>query len=293
MSSPLKAGRGGEEDIGICTNISSKSAFSNSIVNIFLYFYYENRVKMDNHHEFYALIVEDDALNASSLNYLLEDHFPNIKVTGIAASIHEARALLSYRSPDLLFLDMELPDGKGFDLLTEMPEVHFEVIVTTAHSNYMLDAIRHSALDFLIKPIGLADLGNALGRFIRKHESGKHAGHEGAHQNPHFRKLPLPTLEGYVFVDFDEIVHAEADRSYSVFSLINQKKIMVSKPLGDFKERLFNRNFIQVHNSHIINLSQVSEYVRGEGGYVVMTNQAIIPVSRSRKEDFLKAIGSL
>ncbi len=174
-----------------------------------------------------------------------------------------------------------------------MPEVRFDVIVTTSHSNYALEAIRHSALDFLIKPVTLSDLGNSLARFLKKAESWKPSKREEAHLNSQCRKLPLPTLEGFVFVDFEDIIHAEADRSYSVFSLINRSKIMVSKPLGDFEERLLNRNFIRVHNSHIINLGQVSQYVRGEGGHVIMTDGMTVPVSRSRKDEFLKAIGSV
>jgi two-component system, LytTR family, response regulator len=248
---------------------------------------------MEIQREFLALIIEDDPLNSSMLQDTLSDHFPNIRVAGNATSLNEARTLLKCLNIDLLFLDIELPDGKGFDLLSEMPEVHFEVIVTTSHSNYALEAIRHSALDFLIKPVTLADLSNALSRFIKKVESLRPLKQEETHLNPQCRKLPLPTLEGFVFVNFADIVHAEADRSYSVFSLINNGKIMVSKPLGDFEERLLNHNFIRVHNSHIINLGQVSQYVRGEGGHVIMTNGLTVPVSRSRKDDFLKAIGSV
>jgi len=248
---------------------------------------------MDHQREFLALIIEDDPLNSSMLQDLLTDHFPNIRVAGIATSLQEASPLLKCLNIDLLFLDIELPDGKGFDLLSAMPEVHFEVIVTTSHSNYALDAIRHSALDFLIKPLSLADLGNAVARFVKKAGSLKPSQQEDAHLNSQCRKLPLPTLEGFVFVDFENIVHAEADRSYSVFSLINHSKIMVSKPLGDFEERLLNHNFIRIHNSHIINLGQVSQYVRGEGGHVIMANSETVPVSRSRKDDFLKAIGSI
>jgi two-component system, LytTR family, response regulator len=248
---------------------------------------------MDYQREFLALIIEDDPLNASILQDLLSDHFPDIRVAGLAASLNEARILLKCLNIELLFLDIELPDGKGFDLLSEMPEVHFEVIVTTSHSNYALDAIRHSALDFIVKPVMLADLGNAIERFMKKAELSKSSRPNDNHHIPHSRKLPLPTLEGFVFVDFEDIVHAEADRSYSIFSLKNQSKIMVSKPLGDFEKRLLNQNFIRVHNSHIINLEQVSQYVRGEGGHVVMSTGLTVPVSRSRKDEFLKAIGSI
>jgi len=248
---------------------------------------------MDYQREFLALIVEDDTLSGLKLKDLLTDHFPDIRVVGIAPSLQEARILLKNIAIDLLFLDIELPDGNGFDLLSDMPEVHFEVVVTTAHSNYALDAIRHSALDFLMKPVTREDLDHALAKFMKKFEFWKLSKQNIAHFNPWCRKLPLPTLEGFVFVNFEDIVPAEADRSYSLFSVINRAKIMVSKPLGDFEGRLINRNFIRVHKSHIINLDHVTEYVRGDGGYVVMTDQATVPVSRRSKDDFLKAIGSL
>jgi two-component system, LytTR family, response regulator len=247
---------------------------------------------MDHQREFLALIIEDDIVTGAVLKDLLTDHFPDIRVAGIATSLHEGRTLLKCLAIDLLFLDIELPDGKGFDLLSTMPEVQFEVIVTTSHSGYLLDAIRHSALDYLVKPVNRTDLGNALARFMKKSGSPKPSMQEDTHHPPQCRKLPLPTSEGFVFVNFEDIVHAEADRSYSLFSIIDRPKIMVSKPLGDFEERLLNRNFIRVHKSHIINLGHVSKYVRGEGGHVIMANGTAVPVSHSRKDEFLKVIGS-
>ena len=248
---------------------------------------------MDNQHEFSALIVEDENLSSSLLTFLLADHFPNIRVAGIATSLHQARVWLESHTIDLLFLDIELPDGIGFDLLSAMPEVNFEVIITTSHSNYMLDAIRHSALDFIIKPVTQVDLGNALARFIKKSKSCKSLLHEESYHSPQCRKLPLPTLEGYVFINFEDIVNAEAGGCYSVFSLIDHTKIIVSKPLGNFEERLLNHDFIRIHKSHIINLGHILKYVRGDGGHVVMTTEVIVPVSRHRKDEFLKAIGSM
>jgi two-component system, LytTR family, response regulator len=247
---------------------------------------------LDHQHEFLALIVEDDELSGLQLKDLLAYHFPDVQVVGIAGSISEARSLLKQISIDLLFLDIVLPDGNGFDLLSVMPEIHFEVIVTTAFSSYALEAIRHSALDFLVKPVTKADLDPALMKFKNKFGLWRSYKKDGVHSIPCCHKLPLPTLEGFVFINFDDIVRAEADRSYTVFSLINHAKIMVSKPLGDFEERLINRNFIRVHKSHIINLDQVSEYIRGEGGYIVMVDQETVPVSRRRKDYFLKAIGT-
>jgi two-component system, LytTR family, response regulator len=239
-----------------------------------------------------VFITEDDPLSSNYLKDLLEDHFPQIRVAGLANSLKDARKFIKFHKVDLLFLDIELPDGKGFDLLSSMEEVNFEVIITTSHSQYALDAIRHSALDYLLKPVKLADLDHALKKFIKK---ATHTRPEKSIQNtglPFIQKIPLPTSEGFVFVNTEDIVHLEADRSYSVFSLRDGKKIMVSKPMSDFEERLLRNNFYRVHNSHIINLLQVVKYVRGEGGHLVMSNDAVVPVSRSRKDDFLKIIGN-
>jgi two-component system, LytTR family, response regulator len=246
---------------------------------------------LESRNEILALIIEDDSLNSALLKDLLADHFPGIRVGGVAASIQDARPLLRCLDVDLLFLDMELPDGKGFDLLASLPEVNFQVIVTTSYSTYALDAIRHSALDYLIKPVTLEDLSKALGRLAGKQTGLPAAGPRLSNDGSRFYRLPLPTSEGIVFIDTEDIVHAVAEGSYTVFYLTNGRNIMVSKPLGDFEERLARRNFFRIHNSHIINLGQVSKYIRGEGGYVVMTGNASVPVSRSRKEEFLRLVG--
>ena len=246
---------------------------------------------MDIHREIIALIVEDDTFNSTLLKDLLNDHFPHIRVAGIAASIGEARPLFKCLNIDLLFLDVELPDGKGFDLLSSIPDVNFEVIVATSYSTYALDAIRHSALDYLIKPVSLEDLSKAMERFTRKFTQNQTGSTSHSNDWSLFHRLPLPTTEGIVFINTDDVIHAEAEGSYTVFYLPNERKIMVSKPLCDFEERLVRRNFFRIHNSHLINLGQVAKYIRGEAGHVLMSNNASIPVSLSRKEEFLRLVG--
>jgi len=239
-----------------------------------------------------VFITEDDPMFCAMLEDLLADHFPSIKVCGKATTIAEAKKFLDTNPIDLLFLDIELPDGKGFDLLTTLSEVSFEVIITTSHSIYALDAIRHSALDYLIKPLNISDLERTIAKFTKKFLAATASKQpQVAVTKAAFQKLPLPTAEGFVFVDINEIVFIEADRAYANFNLKDGLKIMVSKPLGDFEPRLLKHNFFRVHNSHIINMLEVEKYVRGEGGHVVMSNSAVVPVSRSRKDDFLNAIG--
>ena len=247
---------------------------------------------MDKPEDISAFITEDDPLFSAMLHDLLVDNFPFVHINGSASSIAEAKGFLDHNSIDLMFLDIELPDGKGFDLLTSITEVNFEVIITTSQSIYAMDAIRHSALDYLMKPISLAELDRTLSKFRKKFLAAKAAKNvNSVSSKTTFHKLPLPTSEGFVFVDMNEIICLEADRAYAVFSLKDNKKLMVSKPLGDFEERLYKHAFFRVHNSHIINLHEVKKYVRGEGGHVVMSNDAVVPVSRSRKDDFLNVIG--
>jgi two-component system LytT family response regulator len=238
-----------------------------------------------------ALIVEDDPFFSELLTDMLSLHFPYIQAGFVACSLQEARGYLSKNRIDLLFLDIELPDGKGFELLSSMDEVNFEVIVTTSHSSYAIDAVRHSALDYLLKPVPLPEMEAAIAKFLRKFQPARQNIQDTLHAKPVFRKLPLHTSDGFVFVNIDEIIHAEADRSYSLFSLKDDSRILVSKPLGEFEDRLEKHAFFRVHKSHIINLHEISKYVRGEGGHVVMTNQSVVPVSRTRKDDFLRIIG--
>ena len=239
-----------------------------------------------------VLIVEDDAFFSALLKDTLSLHFPYLRINFVAGSIQEARHFLLNNRINLLFLDIELPDGKGFDLLSTMDEVDFEVIVTTSHSSYAIDAVRHSALYYLLKPVVLEELKVAMAKFIKNFQPLKHDKMDLPVGKPVFKKLPLPTAEGFVFVNIDEIILAEADRAYAVFAMKDGTKIMVSKPLGDFEERLVKHTFLRVHKSHIINLHEVKKYVRGEGGHVVMTNNAVVPVSRTRKDGFLKMIGN-
>ena len=237
-----------------------------------------------------VLIVEDDPFFCTVLKDLFTLHFPFIHVCYIAESIQLARRFLRENKVDLVFLDIELPDGKGFDLLASLGEMHFEVIITTSHSSYAIDAIRHSALDYLLKPIDYPEMEAAMVKFMKKFQAASPDERKMQEEKPLFKKLPLPTSDGFVFVNIDEIIHAEADRSYAVFSMKGGSKIMVSKPLGEFETRLLKHNFFRVHKSHIVNLHEVTKYVRGEGGYVVLSNNETVPVSRIRKDDFLKII---
>jgi two-component system LytT family response regulator len=239
-----------------------------------------------------ALIVEDDSFNSNLLKDLLQDHFPQVRVAGIAASVAEASTLIRCLEFDLIFLDIELPDGNGFDLLADLPEVKFGVIVTTSFSKYAIDAIHFSALDYLMKPVNIHDLTQAMGRFFRKFEDSRQVPqHHGPGVHSQFHRLPLPTAKGFIFVSMDEIIHVSADGSYTGFTLQNGRKIIVSRPLHEFEDRLLARNFFRVHHSHIINLAQVATYFRGEGGHVVMSDNSSVPVSRNRKEEFLRTIG--
>ena len=148
-----------------------------------------------------VLIVEDDPFFCTVLKDLFTLHFPFIHVCCIAESIQQARRFLQENQVDLVFLDIELPDGKGFDLLASMEEVNFEVIITTSHTSYAIDAIHHSALDYLLKPIAYPEMEAGIAKFMKKFQAGESDARKMSIEIPVFKKLPLPTSDGFVFVN--------------------------------------------------------------------------------------------
>ncbi|HYV93791.1 MAG TPA: LytTR family DNA-binding domain-containing protein [Chitinophagales bacterium] len=239
---------------------------------------------------FNTIIIEDDPLALQLLKDHLHDHFSDYKVIAEFNLVKEAIRSIGSLSIDLLFLDMELPDGKGFDLLEKFPVIGFEVIITSGYESYMLQAIRHSALDYLIKPVRENELRNALTKFEQKISSLKKSRTKPS-PLPLISKLPLPTSEGLVFVNVSDIIRLESGGPYTTFMMKGGTKYMTSKTLGVYEEQLAGHSFFRVHHSHLINLDHISRYVKGEGGYVIMSDNSSVDVSRRKKEEFMNAIG--
>jgi len=241
-----------------------------------------------------AIIVDDKPINAQTLELLLTEYCPSITVTGTAGSVDEAYALIAEKHPRIVFLDIEMPTGSGFDLLHKFSKVPFEVIFTTAYSDYAIDAFKENALDYLLKPISIPDLQQAVAKAENQIKLKEINQQLSRYLDPLRSLLPakigLPTQDGLLFINQEEIVRCEASGSYSRLYINNDKKIMVSLLLREVEEMLFGCNFIRIHNSHIVNTRFVTQYVRGRGGTAIMEDGSEVEVAASRKNDFLEAM---
>jgi two-component system LytT family response regulator len=238
-----------------------------------------------------ALILDDEKKGREYLRHLLAEHCPEIETVLMCETIDQAVEGISKNNPDLVFLDIELNKSSGFDLLRLVP-VTFEVIFTTAFESYALKAIKFSALDYLLKPIDPDELKAAVKKASEKRNdpNGKERFvnfHYNATSSPKTKRLALPTQDGLIFINFSEIIRCEANGAYTYFHLKGQDKILVSKNIKEYEELLGDSGFFRVHNSSIVNLEEIKKYVKGDGGYVIMSDDASVDVSKRRKEAFL------
>lgn len=246
-----------------------------------------------------AIIVDDEEFARSSLYFLIQQNCQEIQVVGIAKSVNEARHLLTQHSVDLIFLDIAMPGENGFELIPQVQQSNANVIFTTAYDQYALRAIKANALDYLLKPIDIDELKEAVGKAIKysnlnkvennRNESLKNLA-EDLDEKQTIKKLTLPSNQGFRLIDIDDIVHIEADSNYSIFNLVNLEKIVVAKVLKDYEEILPENRFVRIHKSSIVNLKFVKEYNSKNGLQVVLNNGEIIIVSRRRASDFFDKI---
>ena len=220
-----------------------------------------------------------------------------MEVVATCTDAFVAKQKLEQLHPDVVFLDVQMPGKSGLDILAELAERNFEVIFVTAHNEYVLQALQFSAVDYLMKPVDEDRLVEAVQRVRKRLPNEKstenteallHNIHKAT--SPLEMRLCLPTQRGFTIMKLEEILYCEAQRSYTIFHLVNNKTLMVSKPLFDYDKLLVDTIFFRVHKSFLINLMHVKEYVRGEGGTVVMSNNMEIEVSRRKKEQFISKV---
>ena len=246
-----------------------------------------------------AIIVDDEEFARSSLYFLLQENCENIHIAGIAKSVAEARNLLINNTIDLIFLDIAMPVENGFELIPAAQTANASVIFTTAYDQYAIKAIKANALDYLLKPIDIDELKEAIDKAIKfiglnkaennRNESLKNLTNDLSERTG-IKKITLPSGQGYRLVDLNDIIHIEADSNYSVFHLSNLEKIAVSKVLKDYEEILPEDTFVRIHKSSIVNLFYVREYINKNGLQVVLNNGELITVSRRRSSDFFDKI---
>lgn len=240
-----------------------------------------------------AILVDDEPRGISSFQKLLQYNCPEVNVIACCQSSHEAKEKIEQLQPQLVFLDIAMPDANGFDLLKSLTGIFFEIIFVTAHSNYMLQALRLSAVDYLLKPVEddllidavqrasrrIADKQDAIQIATLQHNLNQNGGKK--------MKLCIPSLRGVKVIEISDIIYCKASTNYTDFYLIDQPGICSSKPIIEYETLLEDCNFVRIHKSFLINLEHIKEYIKGEGGSVIMTNDHEVEVSRRKKEMFV------
>ncbi|MBD0285096.1 MAG: LytTR family DNA-binding domain-containing protein [Bacteroidota bacterium] len=241
-----------------------------------------------------AIIVDDEPYCCEVLSTLLERYCPEVEVMAVCSSAEEALKAIRHLQPQLVFLDIEMPQMNGFEMLERLPEVNFHLVFTTSYDQYAIKAIRFSAIDYLLKPIDREELQKAVQKVSRQMQKPVVQQLEillqKINQSAAVNKVALPTMEGLQMVTVDNILHCESDSNYTVIFLKDKQKLVVSRTLKEIEEMLEDYPFARVHHSYLVNLNEINRYVKGEGGYLVMSDGTTIDVSRSKKEALLKKL---
>lgn len=247
-----------------------------------------------------AIIIDDETHCQDRLLLLLQEYCPGeIEILSVCSDIDSGIDAIRKHQPELLFLDVQINELTGFDLLERIGKADFRVIFTTAYENYAFRAIKFSAADYLLKPIDPDDLVSAIGK-IKSEQSARTSQEEFRimHENLRNlsgknRRIAVPTQTEILFLAIDEIVRCESDVNYTTLFLRDRKKLVVAKTLKNFEALLLPYNFFRVHNSHLINLDLVRSYNKGKGGYAILEDGSAIEVSTRRKEEFLQRLAGI
>lgn len=241
-----------------------------------------------------AIIVDDEPYCCETITTLLEDN-RDVEIAAVCNNAADALDAIQKYSPDIVFLDVEMPRMNGFEMLEQLPSVDFEIIFTTSYDQYALKAIRFSAIDYLLKPVDSDELQKAIKKIIQRSQKPIAQQLEILMQKIHqpttpINKIAMPTMEGLQMIPVDSIISCESDSNYTILHLKGNKKIIVSRTLKEIEELLEEHSFARVHRCYLANLNEVEKYVKGEGGYLVMSDGSNIDVARNKKEVLLKKL---
>jgi two-component system LytT family response regulator len=240
-----------------------------------------------------TIVIDDEPDSVDFIISIIGEYCPELEVAGKAYSGDEGVRIIEETGPDLVFLDVEMPKGTGFDLLTRFTVKEFDVVFITAFNHYAIKAIKFSAVDYILKPVNINEFIEAVEKVVRKRSDASVRGNDNIRillenlKSATPSRLAIPTSDGMEYINPRDIIRVEADRSYSWFYLTGNRKLLVSRHLKEFQDLLGDRYFFRSHNSFLINLKHVRKYVRREGGYIEMQDGAQVPVSRNRKDIFL------
>ena len=242
-----------------------------------------------------AFIIDDEPNCCKTLSILLERYCPEVAVTGTFTNGPDALQAITAISPDLVFLDVQMPKMNGFEMLEKLPAINFHLIFTTSYDQYALKAFRFSAIDYLLKPVDREELQSAVKKVVERNtdtgaEQLRVMFQKLHHPSSTKNKIALPTMEGLQMIPVESIICCEADDNYTRLVLKDNKKLVVSCTLRVIEEMLEEHSFLRVHRSFLVNLNEVEKYVKADGGYVVMSDGEQIYISRNKKEELLKKL---
>lgn len=241
-----------------------------------------------------TILVDDEPRGITSLQKLLQMNCSDVDVVATCTNVDDAVERVKNLSPDLIFLDIAMPVKNGFELLKELKDSSFEIIFVTAHNQFMVDAFHFSAIDYLLKPVDDELLKDAVKR--AKKRIAEKTGSKNIEtllynvqqkQSPQNMRICLPSLKGFQVIELNEILYAESSGNYTNFYFKDQRTICTSKPLHEYEQLLSDAGFVRIHKSFLVNLLHVKEYIRGEGGSIILSNGNEIEVSRRKKDIFL------
>ncbi len=244
-----------------------------------------------------TIIADDEQSGINTLRKILVAYCPEVHIIATCNNADTTKAAIEAYLPDLVLLDISMPGKSSLEMLAEIKDINFQIIFVTAHNEYSLQAIKFSAVDYLLKPVHEDDLVAAIKKVTSKVESGylqkniETLLHNLQLKNRQEKvKVCIPSLKGFLIIVVDEIIYCQAESSYTIFHLENGQKITASKPIIDYEELLEQNNFVRTHRFFLVNLNHVVSYERGEGGMITVSNGQQLEVSRRKKEIFINAI---
>lgn len=242
-----------------------------------------------------AIIVDDELSVRNAIIALIREYYPDIHIIATADTIKDGYEAIIKHEPDLLFLDIELPDGNGFELLKKVEPVSFKVIFITGHQEYALDAIKVSALDYILKPFDTDELRSAMekAREVINHEEQQlklQALTENLQSKKVLKRIILHVSDHLQLVSVSDIIRAKADSNYTHFWLSGGQQIMVSRTIKEYDSLLSGSGLIRVHQSHLVNILYIDKFIKRDKGYLQLKDGTLIPVSPNLKKQVLQAL---
>jgi two-component system LytT family response regulator len=240
-----------------------------------------------------AVLIDDEPGALAVMQLLLQKHCIQINIIGKTSNSVEGAALIKAKKPDIVFLDIEMPQLNGFQLLEQVEDIDFHLIFTTAYDQYAVQAFRYSAVDYLLKPIVAEDLVNAMAR-LEQRTKGNREQVQALEQNIHAirnqqvpDRITLPHTRGYIFQKTADIIYCEAHNTYTKFYIEGKEPLLISKPLGDVEEMLNGGPFFRTHRQYLVNIQKITELLRTDGGFLLMSDGQEIPIVRTRRQELL------